>query len=130
MKFYIASRLKNYKAVQQLSGKLKSAGWVHTHDWTADIFTEELSIDILKDIGEKEYDGVKSADVVIVLTPQGGGTHTELGMAIALNKKVVICHDEDTYFKCDSNTSPFYWLPQVNRFIGSVDDVADMLING
>ena len=128
MKFYIASRLKNYEAVQRLSSKLKAEGWIHTHDWTVDISAKEMSVDFLKDIGMKEYDGVKNADVVIVLTPQGGGTHTELGMAIALNKKIYVCHDDDTYFKCDGNTSPFYWLPQVNRFVGSIDDVVDMLI--
>jgi len=129
MKFYIASRLKNYEAVQRLSNKLKSAGWVHTCDWTASLSTEEMSVDFLKGIGKKEYDGVKNADIVIILTPQGGGTHTELGIALALNKKIYICHDDDTYFKCDNNTSPFYWLPQVNRFAGDVDDVAHMLIN-
>jgi len=129
MKFYIASKLKNYEAVQYLSRKLKSAGWVHTYDWTVDISTKELTIDFLKDVGKKEYDGVKNADIVIVLTPQGGGTHAELGMAIAFNKKIYICHNDDTYFKCDGSTSPFYWLPQVNRFVGSVDDIAHMLVN-
>ena len=34
MKFYIASKLENYKQVQYLAGKLKDAGWVHTYDWT------------------------------------------------------------------------------------------------
>jgi len=129
MNFYIASRLKNYEAVQHLSNKLKSVGWVHTYDWTVGISEEKLSIDFLKDIGKKEYDGVKNADIVIVLTPQGGGTHTELGMAIALNKKIYIYHDDDTYFKCDENTSPFYWLPQVIQFAGSIDDFVDSLRN-
>ena len=82
----------------------------------------------LRDVGIKEYEGVKNADIVIVLTPEGGGTHIELGMAIALNKKIYICHEDDKYFKCDSNTSPFYWLPGVNRFVGGVDDIAHMLI--
>jgi len=130
MKFYIASKLENFKAVQILSAKLKSAGWVYTYDWTVDASEKVTNIDILKDIGVKECEGVKNADIVIVLTPQGGGAHTELGMAIALNKKIFVCHNDDTYFKCDSNTSPFYWLPKVDRFIGSVDDIADMLIKG
>ena len=128
MKFYIASRVKNVEAVRCLAGKLKAAGWMHTYDWTVDGPAEEVSIDWLKEIGPKEVDGVKDADIVIVLTPQGGGTHTELGMAIALNKKIYICHSDDTYFRCDDNTSPFYWLPQINQFIGAIDDIANELL--
>ena len=72
--------------------------------------------------------GVKEADVVIILTPQGRGTHTELGIALALNKQIYLCHSDRTFFCCDDNTSAFYWLPQVNQYVGSVDDLADMLI--
>ena len=128
MKFYIASKLENYGRVQYLAGRLTSAGWVHTYDWTALGPKKESSIEALREIGRMEYNGVKEADVVIVLTPQGRGTHTELGMAIALNKQIYICHIDNTYFHCDDNTSTFYWLPQVRQFTGSVDDVADMLI--
>ena len=67
--------------------KLKSAEEVHIYDWTAYPSAKEMSVDFLKDVGKKEYDGVKNADIVIILTPQGGGTHTELGMAIAFDKK-------------------------------------------
>jgi len=130
MKFYIASRLKNYEQVKYLAEKLKSAGWKHTYDWTVDGSLKANSIEMLKEIGEMEYNGVKEADVIIILTPQGGGTHTELGMAIAFNKQIYLCHSDNTYFNCDDNTSPFYWLPQINQFIGNIDDVANMLING
>jgi len=129
MKFYIASKLENYEQVNYLAGKLKSAGWTHTYDWTIHGSVKESSIEILKEIGNMEYNGVNEADVIIILTPQGRGTHTELGMAIAFNKQIYLCHIDNTYFNCDDNTSAFYWLPQVNQFIGSVDDAADMLIN-
>ena len=128
IKFYIASKLENYEAVQCLSRKLKSAGWIHTYDWTVHGSVKEGSVELLKEIGQKEYDGVKDADIIIVLTPQGRGTHTELGMAIALNKKIYLCHVDDTYFNCDDNTSAFYWLPQVNQFIGTIDDVVTELL--
>lgn len=128
MKFYIASSLKNYEQVRELSCRLKNAGWEHTYDWTLHCSEKELDIETLRSIGEKEYDGVKQADVVIVLTPQGRGTHTELGMAIALNKKVYLCHDDDTYFKCDDQTSTFYWLPQVEQIVGNIEDIAGALL--
>jgi len=129
MKFYIASRLKNYEKVKDLADKLKTAGWTHTYDWTIDSSLKADSIEKLKEIGQMEYNGVKDADVVIVLTPQGGGTHTELGMAIAFGKQVYVCHSDNSYFSCGDNTSPFYWLPQVSQFVGDIDDIANMLIN-
>lgn len=128
MKFYIASSLKNYAQVRDLSHLLKNAGWEHTYDWTLYCQEKETDMDTLKAIGEKEYEGVKQSDVVIVLTPQGRGTHTELGMAIALNKKVYLCHHDDTYFKCDDKTTTFYWLPQVNQVIGNTEEIADELL--
>lgn len=128
MKFYIASSLKNYGQVRELSCILKNAGWEHTYDWTLNCPVKKTDAVTLKSIGEKEYEGIKRSDVVIVLTPQGRGTHTEFGMAIALNKRVFLCHQDDTYFKCDDNTSSFYWLPQVKQLIGNTEDIADELL--
>ena len=130
MKFYIASKLENHEQVKHLANKLKSAGWTHTYDWTVHGSVKESDIKTLQEIGYLEYSGVKEADVVIVLTPQGRGTHVELGMAIALGKQIYLCHSDETYFQCDDNTSAFYWLPQVMRVVGSIDDIADILING
>lgn len=124
MKFYIASQFKNYKQVQYLAGKLKAAGWTHTYDWTIHGPVKETDMALLKDVGQKECDAVREADIVIVLTPQGKGTHTELGMAIALNKRIYLCHTDNTYFLSDDNTCAFYWLPHVVRLIGSSDDIA------
>ncbi|WP_455617137.1 nucleoside 2-deoxyribosyltransferase [Eisenbergiella sp.] len=128
MKFYIASGLKNYKQVRDLSYLLKKAGWEHTYDWTLLCPAQETETETLRTIGEMEYNGIKQSDVVIILTPEGRGTHTEFGIAIALNKKVYLCHHDDTYFKCDDNTSTFYWLPQVIQLIGNTEDIANRLL--
>jgi nucleoside 2-deoxyribosyltransferase len=61
--------------------------------------------------------------VVIVLTPQGRGTHVELGIALALGKKVFIWHENDKYFKCTDDTSSFYWLSNVKRLNGTIEDL-------
>jgi len=124
MRFYIASKLENYEQVKSLARLLRLSGWEHTYDWTVRGSIKETNIETLKSVGQKEYDGVKNADIVIVLTPQGRGTHVELGMAIALNKVVYICHEDDKYFQCDDNTSAFYWLPNVKHFIGSIGELA------
>lgn len=128
MNFYIASKLENFEQVRSLAAKLKKAGWIHTYDWTVHGSVKETNPLTLKHIGQKEFDGVRQADVVIVLTPQGRGTHTELGMAIALNKTIYLCHTDDTYFHCNDQTSSFYWLPQVQQFIGTIEALTAVLL--
>lgn len=49
-------------------------------------------------------------------------------MAIALNKIIYLCHEDDTYFKCDDNTSAFYWLPEVKHLIGNTESIAAQLL--
>lgn len=126
MKFYISSRLNNTDQVRHVANMLKSNGWTQTCDWTTfDSPSDDLNS--LRGIGEMEYEGVKAADVVIVLTPQGRGTHIELGMAIALGKSVYIYHVDDSYFKGDDNTCAFYWLPQVKQLTGEIDAAVEVI---
>ena len=127
MKFYIASSLKNAGQVRELSHLLKCAGWEHTYDWTIHL-EKDIDGTVLKAIGEKELEGVKQADIVIILTPQGRGTHIELGIAIALGKQVYLCHRDASYFQFDGNTCTFYWLPQVKRLVGDTKDIARELL--
>lgn len=127
MKFYIASKLENHKQVKNLAKILTDSGWEHTFDWTIHSSNKEVDLATLKSIGQKEADGVRNADFVIILTPQGRGTHAELGIAAGLNKTVYIYHVDDTYFKCDDNTSAFYWLPNVKHFVGSLDAFVEEL---
>lgn len=128
MNFYISSRLHNADQVRHVASLLKQNGWTHTCDWTEFDSPPVDTPDNLRVIGEREYDGVRTADVVIVLTPQGRGTHVELGMAIALGKSVFVYHVDDTYFKCDENTSAFYWLPQVKRLTGEIDSAIEVIL--
>lgn len=127
MKFYIASRLNNVDQVRHVASLLKGNGWTHTYDWT-DFDLPADDTNDLRVIGEREYAGVQAADVLIVLTPQGRGTHIEMGMAIALGKRVYIHHMDDTYFKCDEQTCAFYWLPQVRRLTGDIDAAVGVIL--
>ena len=127
MRFYIASRLENHEQVRQLAGLLKQAGWEHTYDWTVHDLSRSLDLETLKVIGREEFQGVKNADVMIVLTPQGRGVHVELGMAIALSKAMYICHEDAAYFQRSENNSAFYWLPNVRHFVGTVEALAEHL---
>lgn len=122
MKFYIGSGLQNAPQVRQLAQLLKDAGWEHTYDWTASLHTP-LSLDTLRALGKREFQGVKDADVVILLSPRGKGTHTEFGMALAWGKKVYLCRG-------DGNTSTFYCLPQVHRLVGDTEAIARQVLEG
>lgn len=128
MNFYISSRLSNADQVRYLANRLKENGWTHTCDWTKFEVSTGDSRESLRTIGEKEYAGVQAADIVIVLTPQGRGTHIELGMALALGKKVFIWHADDTYFKGDENTCAFYWLARVTRLTGNLDAAVEVIL--
>ena len=108
MKFYIGSGLQNAPQVRQLAQLLKAAGWEHTYDWTASLHTP-LSLDTLRTLGEREFQGVKDADVV---------------------KKVYLCHGDDSLFRGDENTSTFYCLPQVHRLVGDTEAIARQVLEG
>ncbi len=128
MTFYISSRLNNIEQVRYVANHLRSKGWTHTYDWTFyDLSSEDIPTS-LRTIAEKECNGVQAADIVIVLTPQGRGTHIELGMAIALGKKVYIYHMDDSFFKCDDNTCAFYWLPQAKHLTGKIENAVELIL--
>lgn len=128
MNFYISSRLRNIDQVRHMADRLQHNGWTHTCDWTYFDGSSADTPDSLRRIGEREFDGVKAADVVIVIAPQGRGTHIELGMAIALGKRAYLYHTDNSYFKCDDATCAFYWLPQVKRLTGQIDDAIEVIL--
>ena len=98
MKYYIASGLENADVVKRISRVLQTAGHCHTYDWTGHGSVQSAGEDRIKEVARNEFIGVRSADVVIVVLPGGRGTHVELGMAIALDKDIIICAaPEDLY---------------------------------
>ena len=67
MKFYIASSFKNIDTVRYVSEKLIRKGFIHTYDWTQN--ERDLTIEQLREIGQKEKTAVIEADFIIVLLP-------------------------------------------------------------
>jgi len=65
MNFYIGSKLENHEQVENLAKLLKNFGWEHTYDWTVHGSTKETDVETLKSVGQKEFYGIKSADIVI-----------------------------------------------------------------
>ena len=99
MNVYIAPGLANWKQHNALRDILAWHGIGITYDWTklAPACNEQKVAAEGRPkppspqwVAMNEMNGVRRADMVIVLLPGGRGTHTELGAALALGKRVHI----------------------------------------
>ncbi|QXJ40447.1 Nucleoside 2-deoxyribosyltransferase [Parageobacillus caldoxylosilyticus] len=124
MKFYIASSFKNIDAVRYVSEKLKSKGFIHTYDWTQN--ERASTIEQLKEIGQREKEGVMEADFLIVLLPAGKGSHIEFGIALGHGKKIYLYSPNDDVNNFET-TSTFYHLPEVEKCIGTLEELVDIV---
>lgn len=126
-KFYVASSLRNLKAVQYVVGHLKSEGYIHTYDWTKNAKTKEeqpFTFEDLEDIGQKEKSGVLEADFIVVLLPGGKGTHIELGIALGQGKRIFLYSPNKEVNNFES-TSTFYHLAEVEKCFGTLDELLE-----
>ncbi|MFD2922187.1 nucleoside 2-deoxyribosyltransferase [Halobacillus naozhouensis] len=124
MKFYIASSFKNIDKVRYVSEQLKAQGYVHTYDWTQ--HEKASTLEDLKQIGQQEMNAVAESDFIVVLLPAGKGSHIELGIALGLNKKVIL-YSPNNEINNFTTTSTFYHLSEVEKFIGSLDGLVEFL---
>lgn len=120
MNFYIASNLKNSELVNYYSKRLEENGWRHTYNWAKNINYEETVEDLIE-YSKLEKKGIIDSDVVIILLPAGRGSHIELGMALALNKKIILCSATKEDFSIE-NTVGFYELPNIVKLVGNADE--------
>lgn len=125
MNFYIASSFKNINQVRALSHELQLKGYIHTYDWTQN--ERANSLETLSTLGEKEKVAVMHSDVVVILLPAGKGSHIELGIALGLGKRIYLYSPTDDLFEFDQ-TSTFYYVAGVNRFVGTLDSFTQYLI--
>lgn len=106
MKFYIASSFQNKHLVRSIANELKNAGWNHTYDWTRN--ERAVNQEQLREIGQAEKNAIQESDVFLLILDGGNGSHTEFGMAIALEKKIYLHHEGNPL------QTTFYHLPEVN----------------
>ncbi|WP_243524425.1 nucleoside 2-deoxyribosyltransferase [Bacillus pseudomycoides] len=121
MNFYIASGFQNKQLVQFVASKLKEIGWYHTYDWTQN--ERAINREQLQKIGQTEKQAIQEADVFLLLLDGGSGSHTEFGMAIALEKKIYMYH------KNNPLQTTFYHLPEVDIFQGEVEEFVSYVMN-
>ena len=126
MKFYIGSGLKNGDMVDYVARKLEANGWERTYCWTANVQGDKTVEDLIT-YAEAEQKGILDADVVVILLPAGRGAHIELGMALALSKKIYLCSTSRERFHLE-NTVDFYELPHIRKLVGTVDDMIEAII--
>lgn len=128
-KFYIASRLDNAAEVRKLGKMLTKAGWTWTYDWTrhGSIRGDAKK---LKEVAKLEALGVMEANMVIVLLPGGKGTHTELGMAIAAGKRIILNDPTGEAFSTGEATCAFYHYPSIMKTSLSVEELVYLLTAG
>lgn len=120
MKFYIGSGMKNCELVNYYAKVLKRNGWNQTYNWVENI-NDDVSIEDMTSYAKSESQGIIDSDVVIILLPAGRGAHIELGMALALNKKIFLCSEINEEFSIE-NTVAFYELPNIIKLIGTADE--------
>jgi nucleoside 2-deoxyribosyltransferase len=90
-KYYLSTRKDRSRLAALLEEALKSSGWERTYTWT-DLGRVDIAVYAKAALAELE--GVRTADVLIVLLPGGFGTHVEIGAALALGKPVIL-HSPD-----------------------------------
>lgn len=121
MKFYIASRLENAETVRRVAAVLIAAGHKQTYDWTTHGSVQREGEKRITEVAQDETEGVKAADLVIVLLPGGRGTHVELGIAIGFNKSILLCAANKDLFMQDERTCAFYHHPITECVLGPMD---------
>lgn len=120
MKFYIGSGMKNCELVNYYSKVLKENGWHQTYDWVKNV-NDDVVIEDMIEYAKLEREGIINSDIVIILLPAGRGAHIELGMALALHKKIFLCAETEAEFSI-KNTVAFYELSDIVKLVGNADD--------
>ncbi|MCI8540274.1 MAG: group-specific protein [Erysipelotrichaceae bacterium] len=126
MKFYIGSGMKNCELVNNYAKLLTDNGWEQTYDWVKNV-SDDVCLKDMIEYATLESQGIIDSDIVIILLPAGRGAHIELGMAMALNKRVFLCSSTKEGFSIE-NTVAFYELPKIIKLIGLAEENVKKII--
>lgn len=127
MRVYVASSFMRANDVSDVMIRLRKEGHSITVDWTkqsVDGMTNSLLVRRLQDIAAVDAEGVRHADAFVMLHDERArGANTELGMALAYGKLIVIVNGLGA---APSRGSLFYLHPGVLH-VESVDKVVEVL---
>jgi nucleoside 2-deoxyribosyltransferase len=122
-RFYLATRKDRSAEADSLSEVLKAKGWERTFAWKDTDGSDSAGNAA---IAVKELEGVREADVLIVLLPGGFGTHVEIGAALALGKPVIL-HSPDQKTLETPYPCVFHYHPGVKLLLSEIIDVDAVL---
>ncbi len=120
---YVASSLYNADMVRAAYDELREAGLRISYDWTTHGLVSDRSR--LRDIANKEIEGVASADYLLFLTPARTGSHVELGIAIALKKPIYMMLPGHNAPNIELKT--FYFAETVKLFDNYTDAINKLI---
>ena len=121
-RFYFSTRLDRSSEATPLLEALKGQGWERTYVWS----DQTLSPDKSSDIATAELEGIRLANVVVVLLPGGYGTHAEIGAALALGKPVIL-HSPDHNTLNTPYPCVFHYHPLIHLIVSEVVDVETLI---
>lgn len=114
-RIYLAARFARREELRAIAEELRAAGASVTSRWLnqSPLGDSELGSARAATLAEMDFGDLRSADVCIAFTESGdgsngrGGRHAELGIALALNLRVIVVGPREHVFHC---------LPAVEQF--------------
>ncbi|MYV17905.1 group-specific protein [Lactobacillus rossiae] len=125
MNYYIASSFAHISLVREVAARLDQSGCQNVYDWTVN---EANTLEALQKIGIHEKMAVMSCDVFIMIYPAGKGANTELGLALAANRKIYIYATNHDIWNV-AKTSTFYQLPEVTIVSDSIAKLTALVLD-
>lgn len=119
-KIYIATSLKNAARAKELQERFLELGITCTYDWT--VHGQVFSVEELAKFGLAEEQGVKDADVFLMIFPGRNGSHFEMGLARGLGIPIVLL--EETVVE----QKTFYYLPDLHK-VKTEDEAVAIVLN-
>ena len=125
----MASGLENRERAAALIRHIEECGHSITYDWTKHGDVRNKGEDVMRATAANEVEGVKSAELLIVLLPGGKGTHTELGIALAANdrKRIWLWSNAPGVFGGGDATCVFYHHPSIEHLSCSFASLQEKL---
>lgn len=119
MKIYLAARFALKDKMREYADVLKEDGFEITSTWNYG-GEDDLT---MSEIAKLDETDVERADILVCFSEPfgsantGGGRHTEVGMALALGKTVIICGPLEQVFHWHPDVINFPSFELVRRFL-------------
>ena len=128
MDFYIASTITNKKTVKYIIDKLLELCHNVTVDWTDDNSISEsereCNVEEMKRIAHRDFEGVMSCDVFVLLTDPSDGRSMYVELGIALASQVLRGFPTTYVLGSMSNQSVFYYHDAVRK-VQKIEDILE-----